>query len=87
MHERIIWVHLLRNPGGAQPQARRAVILSVLKIEVTLYNGSYVSVVAYCFPSDVILLDFGRAGAPILVQSFRVNPDHYNPCCFEVKFL
>ncbi len=87
MHERIIWVHLLRNPGAAQPQARRAVILSVLKREVTFFCVGYVSVVAYCFPSDVILLDFGRTGAPILVQSFGVNPDHYNPCCSEVRFL
>ncbi len=64
---RIIWVHLLRDPGVAQPRARRAVILSVLKIEVTFFNAGYVSVVAYCFPSVVILLVVGRTGAPVLV--------------------
>ncbi len=67
MHVRITWVHLLRDPGAAQLQARRAVILSVLKKEVTFFNAGYVSVVAYCFPSVVILLAAGRTGAPILV--------------------
>ncbi len=31
-------------------------------------NVGYVSVVAYCFPSVVILLVVGRTGAPILVS-------------------
>ncbi len=64
---RIIWVHLLRDPGAAQPRARRAVILNVLKIEVTFFNAGYVLIVAYFFPSVVILLIVGRTGAPVLV--------------------